>query len=302
MRNKYWLCVVLVLISPWVSADLKGKNAVADIDEARDLVVSGQFDKALSVVTAIEVPENDLILFLVHDGKEQMVQTSFPKKSVVTYIAKIKELAAAKRAGIEEHCKSESPSAKVEADNAINCLTDATRHLPTISPRGPLNQATYGGVPQCADDPEAPECSPLGAVPGYDLQGRHTTFPSAYSAYMMKYLRDKIDGLKAKGPELAKSEKAARLKSEADAKAELESPEGIRKFACQTNTVIEMAKKSIADEKEAAQYSGMVDKAKMYEAGKFITSYSRQLAEAKKQYRAKTGKDWAPAMCGGNRN
>lgn len=74
-------------------------------------------------------------------------------------------------------------------------------------------------------------------------------------------------------------------------------PKAFAKPSCQTYTVIELAKKSIADEREVGKVSGFVDKAKMHQSGQYIRSYSRQLDGIKKKYKARTGAEWTSALC-----
>lgn len=130
---------------------------------------------------------------------------------------------------IEEKCLSESPTSKNDADRAADCFKSNSERIPNVPARGSLNQATYGGIDACREHSGEPQCSPLGAIPGNDWQGRHYMFETAASANLAKYFREKATELRAKGMELEMSANAEREKRAADAKAEQDSAEGIRK-------------------------------------------------------------------------
>lgn len=275
----------------------KGHNAVAEMDEVKELVVDGQFDKAMATVKGIPVNDDELVLYLIFNNEERMVQTSFPKKIIASYLEKTIEFVNRSRKSVEDECLREPPTTKTQADVAADCLKSRSDRLPSISARGAFNQSTYGTVESCRTQPGGPECSPLGAIPGYDWQGRHYVFETAAAANLTKYFRTKVDELKSQGLELAKSAQAEHEKRLEELKAEESSPEGIRKLACRTYSVIKMAKKSIEDEREVGKVSGVVDRAKLHEAGQYILGYSRQLKGLAKKYKSMSGREWHSSMC-----
>jgi hypothetical protein len=92
-------------------------------------------------------------------------------------------------------------------------------------------------------------------------------------------------------------EKELKIEAEPFIQAHLKSPASSKNKACSSLEGIKMAEASIKRERDAAKYSGVVDQKKLYEAGQFLRWQKDEVEMYKKEYRARSGKDWSPAMC-----
>ncbi len=105
-------------------------------------------------------------------------------------------------------------------------------------------------------------------------------------------LKDKAERAKA---EFDANQKAIQIEEESrKQEAYLNSPLG---QACSANNMIQIAKKTIADEKAAAIHSGVVDQGRLYGAGKLIEMQTKVLAEKVAEYKKLSGKDWTMGLC-----
>nr|BFD65111.1 hypothetical protein HAGR004_01330 [Bdellovibrio sp. HAGR004] len=105
-------------------------------------------------------------------------------------------------------------------------------------------------------------------------------------------LKDKAELAKA---EFEANQKAIQLEEQnRKHEAYLNSPLG---QACSANNMIQIAKKTIADEKAAAKHSGVVDQGRLYGAGHLIEMQSKILAEKVAEYKKTSGKEWNASQC-----
>jgi hypothetical protein len=105
-------------------------------------------------------------------------------------------------------------------------------------------------------------------------------------------LKDRTERAKA---ELEANQKAIQLEEQnRKQEAYLNSPLG---QACSASNMIQIAKKTIADEKAAAKHSGVVDQGRLYGAGQLIEMQTKVLNEKVAEYKKTSGKEWNASQC-----
>lgn len=75
------------------------------------------------------------------------------------------------------------------------------------------------------------------------------------------------------------------------------TPEAYSARMCEMQAIINAANAQIQRESDGASVSGFVNKKKMYDAGQAVASNQRRLAETKKAFQRKFGREWTASQC-----
>ncbi|NUN04481.1 MAG: hypothetical protein HUU57_01855 [Bdellovibrio sp.] len=274
------------------------------IEEIKTAMLSQEFDKARQILRSLR-EDDGLVTYELSMFGWSPETTYFPKSILLEYIGEFEPLPSnlEKVCGLLTDAKNSQ-----EVKRSIDCLKAVNtaklsgkwdyQHNPKYN-----HKTYYWGISSgpCGNSSQRPTCSPLGTfvvedaislkkIEGVGAEG----FLKAIRESRLKEAYAKLDIIRKDEEERQDLEFSEKQRANIEF---TESAEGLRQSACRHNTIIQLAEKSLNDEKEAAKISGFVDKSTMYESGKYLQNSRRQLESLKKKYKSKSGQEWSSSMC-----
>lgn len=281
--------------------DSDNTNKIEDIKVA---MLSQDFAEARQILQTLR-EDDGLVSYELSMFGWSPEATYFPQSVLLNYVDEFESLPQK----LEETCGSvASANTSREIWKIIECLKSV--NLAKLAGRWDYqynikyNHKTYYrgiGSGPCGDDSRRPTCSPLGTFVIEDSMSSQKTegigaegFLKAIKESRLKEAYTKLDIIRKDEEERQDMEFSEKQRANIEF---AESTEGLGQSACRHYTIVQLADKSINDEKEAGKVSGFVDKSAMYESGKHLQNSKQQLETLKKKYKSKSGQEWSSSLC-----
>lgn len=274
------------------------------IEEVKATMLLQDFGKARQILQTLR-EDDGLVTYELSMFGWSPETTYFPKSVLLDYVSEFESLLPK----LEEACGSvASANTSQELRKIIECLKSV--NLAKIAGRWDYqynvkynHQTYYRGIGPgpCGDDSRRPTCSPLGTFVIEDSMSSQNTEGIGAEGFLRAIKESRLKEAYAKIDIIRKDEEERQdLEFSEKQRANIEfaeSAEGLRQSACRHYTIIQLAEKSINDEKEAGKVSGFVDKSAIYESGKHLQNSKRQLEILRKKYKSKSGQEWSSSLC-----